>query len=189
MTTDPAVEQWARPTTPPATHPATKFGAKATAAGWRVEYRAARGPLTVRRRPDEPDERGKYALVSVVEVVDTLGVRAAHPDGRRLAAWWVGTAFGEGWVASPRRNARSLGICLAGTGRFTPAQWQSLSTLVRSLHARHPAARLCGHRDLSPDRNGDGVVSPAEWTKTCPGFSVADWLAAGMRPAATAVTE
>ncbi|ACO74149.1 putative N-acetylmuramoyl-L-alanine amidase [Laribacter hongkongensis HLHK9] len=100
-----------------------------------------------------------------------------------------GRAEDETGAHAAGHNARSLGICLAGTGRFTPAQWQSLSTLVRSLRARHPAARLCGHRDLSPDRNGDGVVSPAEWTKTCPGFSVADWLAAGMRPAATAVTE
>ena len=86
-----------------------------------------------------------------------------------------GRAEDETGAHAAGHNARSLGICLAGTGRFTPAQWQSLSTLVRSLHARHPAARLCGHRDLSPDRNGDGVVSPAEWTKTCPGFSVADW--------------
>ena len=100
----------AHPVDPPATHPAATFGKRAQLAGWRVEYRAARGPLTVRRRPDEPDERGKYALASVVEVADTLGVRAQHPDGRRIAAWWVGRGFGEGWVASPRRNARRLGI-------------------------------------------------------------------------------
>ena len=86
-------------------------------------------------------------------------------------------------------NARSLGICLVGTDRFTPVQWQALRQLVQLLRTQHPAARLCGHRDLSPDRNGDGVISPSEWTKTCPGFSVADWLAAGLQPAAAAMWE
>jgi hypothetical protein len=104
------VEQWAHPVDPPDKHPAGTFGKRAQLAGWTVEYRAARGPLTVRRRPDEPDERGKYALVETTELVDTLGVRAAHPDGRRIAAWWVGRAFSEGWAAGPRRNARPLGI-------------------------------------------------------------------------------
>src|SRR5207244_1980315 len=105
-------EQWARPATADelGKHPATTFGAKATATGWTVDYRAARGPLTTKRRPAEPNEHGKYALVSVTELVDTVGVRAAHPDGRRIAAWWIGRAFGEGWAASPRRNARALGI-------------------------------------------------------------------------------
>lgn len=107
-----SVEQPARPAESDelAKHPAATFGKRAQLAGWRVEYRVARGPLTVRRRPAEPNEHGKYALVSVVETVDTLGVRAAHPDGRRLAAWWVGRAFGEGWAASPRHNAAPLGI-------------------------------------------------------------------------------
>jgi hypothetical protein len=26
------------------------------------------------------------------------------------------------------------------------------------------------------------VIEPFEWLKTCPGFSVADWLAGGMVP-------
>lgn len=91
-------------------HPAAKFGEKARAAGWTVEYRGARGPVTVRRRPAEPNEQGKYALVEVTTTEDTTGARGRHPDGRALAAWWIGTTFGEGWAASPRRNARQLGI-------------------------------------------------------------------------------
>jgi hypothetical protein len=104
------VEQWATPVDAPAKHPAATFGKRAQLAGWTVDYRHARGPLTTRRRPDEPNEQGKFALVETVELVDTLGVRACHPDGRRIAAWWVGRTFGEGWAASPRRNARPLGI-------------------------------------------------------------------------------
>lgn len=86
-------------------------------------------------------------------------------------------------------NANSIGICLVGTDKFTRAQWQALHALVRDLKARYPAATVCGHRDLSPDQNGDGTIQPSEWTKTCPGFTVADWLAGSMQPLADRITE
>ncbi|NHR06507.1 N-acetylmuramoyl-L-alanine amidase [Chromobacterium haemolyticum] len=81
-------------------------------------------------------------------------------------------------------NANSIGVCLAGTDRFTSVQWSALHSLVKALRAQFPAARIVGHRDLSPDRNGDGKITPDEWTKTCPGFTVAEWLAGGMAPLA-----
>lgn len=79
-------------------------------------------------------------------------------------------------------NAHSIGICLVGTSRFTRAQWDALHSLVKALKAQYPAARVVGHRDLSPDKDGDGTVEPGEWLKTCPGFNVADWLQGGMKP-------
>jgi N-acetylmuramoyl-L-alanine amidase len=79
-------------------------------------------------------------------------------------------------------NARSLGVCMVGTSRFNRLQWQALATLVAALRQRYPNARVVGHRDLSPDANGDGVVQPQEWLKTCPGFDVTRWLQGGMRP-------
>ena len=33
--------------------------------------------------------------------------------------------------------------------------------------------RVCGHRDLSPDLNGNGEIEPEEWIKQCPCFEVA----------------
>jgi len=77
-------------------------------------------------------------------------------------------------------NQKSLGICLIGIDQYSPEQWQSLRELIVLLLKRYPDARIVGHRDLSPDRNGNGVVEPAEWTKTCPGFDVAEWLGSGM---------
>jgi N-acetylmuramoyl-L-alanine amidase len=79
-------------------------------------------------------------------------------------------------------NRRSIGICIIGTDAFTPAQWSSLAGNVTLLREKYPGARVCGHRDLSPDKDNDGLVEPWEWLKTCPGFDVAAWLKAGMTP-------
>lgn len=78
-------------------------------------------------------------------------------------------------------NAQSLGICLVGTDQYSIAQWASLSALVLGLQARiDTLRRVLGHRDTSPDVNGDGKVDKHEYLKTCPGFAVARWLARGM---------
>jgi len=67
-------------------------------------------------------------------------------------------------------NSNSIGICLAGKGVFTVAQWQSLRMLTDKLLGLYPAAAICGHRDFA------GVG------KTCPGFDVAAWIDGGREP-------
>lgn len=52
----------------------------------------------------------------------------------------------------------------------TPEQHVSIMNLLLLLLLRYPGCRICGHRDLSPDRNGDGVITPDEWLKECPCF-------------------
>lgn len=81
-------------------------------------------------------------------------------------------------------NANSIGICMVGMKRFTAAQWAALRKLVIQLQANYPGARICGHRDLSPDLNGDGVIEQREWLKDCPTFEVKNWLLGGMQPLA-----
>lgn len=77
-------------------------------------------------------------------------------------------------------NAYSIGICYEGgldkegkpkDTRTLPQRTQ-LRRLVSRLQALYPSLRVCGHRDLSPDRNGDGVVDSSEWLKQCPCFEV-----------------
>lgn len=77
-------------------------------------------------------------------------------------------------------NAYSIGICMVGTDRFSLEQWSTLRDLIVRLQERFQAARVVGHRDLSPDLDGDHVVEPWEWLKICPGFDVAAWRKAGM---------
>lgn len=35
--------------------------------------------------------------------------------------------------------------------------------------------KITGHRDLSPDKNGDGKISPEEWLKQCPCFDCSEY--------------
>ena len=58
----------------------------------------------------------------------------------------------------------------------TTAQKNALARYVRDFHARRPEVKIIGHRDLSPDLNGNGKVEPHEWTKACPSFEVSAWL-------------
>ena len=77
-------------------------------------------------------------------------------------------------------NAHSIGICYEGgldahgLAKDTRTPWQrhSLRVLVRVLLSDYPGAKVVGHRDLSPDLNGDGEIEPMEWTKQCPCFDV-----------------
>ena len=77
-------------------------------------------------------------------------------------------------------NAHSIGICYEGgldchgIAKDTRTEWQrhSLRVLVRALKMDYPEAKEVGHRELSPDENGNGEVEPMEWTKECPCFKV-----------------
>lgn len=97
---------------------------------------------------------------------------------------WTGRHPGEVGAHVAGHNARSLGICLVGgaerDAQYTAEQWAALAQLVGSIKTWKPDARVCGHRDLSPDADGDGQVEPHEWLKTCPGFDVQGWYSRGM---------
>lgn len=75
-------------------------------------------------------------------------------------------------------NSKTIGICYVGgldaAGKpkdtRTDAQKDSLRWLLTKLKQRFPQATIAGHRDYSPDRNGNGIIEPREWLKACPCF-------------------
>ena len=75
-------------------------------------------------------------------------------------------------------NKHSIGICYEGgldaqgeaCDTRTSAQRKSMRSLLTKLHHDYPAAIILGHRDLSPDRDGNGRITPNEWLKRCPCF-------------------
>ena len=82
-------------------------------------------------------------------------------------------------------NAHSIGIayvgglenrpgvpysCLKAKDTRTPEQKAALLSLLMDLRKLYPSARISGHRDFSPDRDGNGILTPDEWVKQCPSF-------------------
>lgn len=60
------------------------------------------------------------------------------------------------------------------TDNRTEAQKQSLENLLRILRGKYPKAVIQGHRDFSPDLNGNGKIEKSEWIKACPCFDAKD---------------
>lgn len=56
------------------------------------------------------------------------------------------------------------------TDNRTDAQKKSLRQLLGMLKKKYPEAVIQGHRDFSPDVNGNGKVDPWERIKECPCF-------------------
>lgn len=79
-------------------------------------------------------------------------------------------------------NAQSIGICYEGgldcrghpADTRTPEQRATLHLLVHQLLERFAGSKVCGHRDLSHDLNGNGQIEPEEWIKACPCFKVSE---------------
>lgn len=76
-------------------------------------------------------------------------------------------------------NKHSIGICYVGgldkSGKAadtrTDAQKKALRELIAKLVKEYPDIKeILGHRDTSPDLDGDGIVEPNEWIKMCPCF-------------------
>ena len=94
-------------------------------------------------------------------------------------------------------NAHSVGICMAGLDKFSPAQWEALQRCLIMLTSKISGVQITGHthcinklkemgislkghRDYSPDLNGNGIIERTEWIKDCPNFDVREWVRGGM---------
>lgn len=84
-------------------------------------------------------------------------------------------------------NINTIGICMVGgldrdgKAKDTFSEWQyfCLFAEITKLLERFPNIRtIKGHREYSPDLNGDGLIQPREWIKMCPCFNVSEFLEA-----------
>lgn len=93
------------------------------------------------------------------------GIHGIHPEAR------VSNGV-KGYNSVSINVAYIGGIDAQGRGidNRTEAQKSSLVKLLRLLHQRYPEARILGHRDVSPDKNGNGKVDKWERIKECPCF-------------------
>lgn len=76
-------------------------------------------------------------------------------------------------------NSNSIGVCYVGgldaNGKAkdtrTEDQKEALIWLIAELKHRLNISKVQGHRDYSPDQNGNGVIESFEWIKSCPCFN------------------
>ena len=102
-------------------------------------------------------------------VIDAAGTAHRLLDERRIANGVKG------------HNRHAIHIAYTGgidsrghaTDNRTPAQRSAMTRLLARLKAQYPRAIILGHRDLSPDLDGDGRITPGEWIKECPCFDAA----------------
>lgn len=95
---------------------------------------------------------------------------------RRNGELELGRPLDKAGAHAKDHNATSIGICLVGgiddNGKpdcnFTAEQWAELKRLVLDLKGRFGDLHVIGHNDVA--------------AKACPCFSVAAWLAGGMKP-------
>ena len=94
---------------------------------------------------------------------------------------YVGRSVEKAGAHVSGHNADSIGICyvggLDGSGNpkdtRTEVQKAAIRELVNELCRKYTTVvEVRGHRDYSPDLNGNGVIEPFEWLKACPCFDV-----------------
>ena len=84
-------------------------------------------------------------------------------------------------------NTDNIGVCLEGglnndSGKpddtYTHNQKEALKDIVEYLQDSFGIddANVKGHRDWSPDLNGDGTIQANERIKECPCFDVKKWM-------------
>jgi hypothetical protein len=60
----------------------------------------------------------------------------------------------------------------------------TLAKALADMQKRYPKALILGHRDLSPDKDHDGVIEPHEFIKACPCFNAREFAVShGLKPA------
>ena len=82
-------------------------------------------------------------------------------------------------------NSKTLGFCYAGgldknlkaKDARTPEQKISMLAFTKAVRdelkkQKNSIIKIKGHRDYSPDKNGNGKIDPWEFMKECPSFDV-----------------
>lgn len=157
--------------------------------------------MAVRSRTD-------FLVVHVTATPPSRDIGPREVDAMHRAKGWSGIGYHfvirrSGKVESGRPvnqvgahvagwNSVSLGVSLVGgvdeKGRpqdnRTAEQTLALKQLLAELAKKYPHAKICGHRDLSPDKDGDGIIEPHEHIKACPCFDAIPWAAENGLPAA-----
>lgn len=146
----------------------TPNGREVTAADidrWHVERGFHRNPAALAGYGPWAGRGPHAAALTAIGYHYVIRINGVVEVGRRLT---------ETGAHCRGHNNRSIGVCMAGRDQFTQNQWDALAALVRAeqrdREKQHmPILSLHGHREFNAH-------------KTCPGFSVGEWVRLGMTP-------
>ncbi len=93
--------------------------------------------------------------------VDLVGAHVSGHNAHSIGIAYVGGLENKPGVPYNKLKAKDT---------RTEAQKAALLSLLMDLRKIYPKARISGHRDFSPDKNRDGVISENEFIKWCPSF-------------------
>jgi len=91
--------------------------------------------------------------------IDIAGAHCTGHNTHSVGVVYVGGVAADGKTAKDTR---------------TDEQKRSMLALLRRLCKMYPKAKVMGHREFSPDKNGNGIIEPQEWIKACPSFEVSE---------------
>lgn len=108
--------------------------------------------------------------VSPGRPLDKVGAHVAGHNTGSVGISYIGGVAADGKTAKDTR---------------TPAQKAALRKLIGDLIKQYPGIKAVkGHRDFSPDKDGDGKITQREWLKACPCFDAIPEYADLLRRAA-----
>lgn len=93
--------------------------------------------------------------------VDLVGAHVSGHNSHSIGIAYVGGLENNPGVPYNRLKAKDT---------RTDEQKAALLSLLTDLRKLYPKAKISGHRDFSPDKNGNGIVEPSEWLKSCPSY-------------------
>jgi N-acetyl-anhydromuramyl-L-alanine amidase AmpD len=93
--------------------------------------------------------------------VDKIGAHCTNHNAHSIGIAYVGGVENKPGVPYSKQKPKDT---------RTLAQKAGLLSLLVDLRKLYPDATILGHRDTSPDLNGNGTVEPFEFIKACPCF-------------------
>jgi len=98
--------------------------------------------------------------------VNIVGAHCKNHNAHSIGVSYVGGLENKPGVAYEKLKAKDT---------RTDEQKASLKALLKNLRVLYPKAKIIGHRDTSPDLNGNGMIEPNEWIKECPSFDAKEY--------------
>lgn len=119
-----------------------------------------------------------YMIKPDGEAVNLLSIEKISNGVAGFNSHSINISYIGGVEVFQKKNAKGQPVNVIGKpiDNRTPDQKKTMMELTIKFNEMFPEAVIQGHRDFSVDKNRDGLITPDEWMKSCPSYSVKSWL-------------